>query len=122
VKPTDRKLGMDRRISRRDILHGVGALAATSLIPGQSLADEILAREAGSAGSAGYPPALTGMRGNHDGSFDVIHQLAREVRRDWGPRISIDRRIRIPTSSFSTITMISAATPGVTSSILPAAS
>jgi len=34
VKPADRKLGMDRRISRRDILHGVGALAATSFVPG----------------------------------------------------------------------------------------
>ena len=81
MKTEDRNLGMDRPISRRDLLHGVGALAATSLIPGQSLADEILARE---AVSAGYPPALTGMRGNHDGSFDVVHQLAREAKRDWG--------------------------------------
>jgi len=84
MRTEDRDLGMDRPISRRDLLHGVGALAATSLIPGQSLADEILARGAGSAGSAGYPPALTGMRGNHDGSFDVIHQLALEARRGWG--------------------------------------
>ena len=84
MRSEDRNLGMDRPISRRDLLHGVGALATMSLIPGQSLADEILAAEASSAGSAGYPPALTGMRGNHDGSFDVVHQLVREAKRDWG--------------------------------------
>jgi len=93
VKTEDRNLGMDRPISRRDLLHGVGALAATSLIPGQSLADEILARETGSASSAGYPPALTGMRGNHDGSFDVVHHLAREAKRDWGTAEESDSRV-----------------------------
>jgi len=76
---------MDQRISRRDLLHGVGALATASLVPGKTLADEVLALEAGGERVAGYPPALTGLRGDHDGSFDVAHGLAREGRRDWGP-------------------------------------
>jgi spermidine dehydrogenase len=76
-------LGMDRPISRRDVLHGFGALAASSFVPGTAFADAVLAAEA--SGHPYYPPALTGMRGNHDGSFLVPHQLAREGRRDWGP-------------------------------------
>ena len=80
----DRNLGMDRRISRRDILHGLGALATTVLAPGKTLADEILALETRDAGAAGYPPALTGLRGNHAGSFEVAHSLARQGKGDWG--------------------------------------
>ncbi len=82
-KYTDRDLGMQQPISRRDILHGFGSLAASSFVPGIALADEVLAAEA--AGHLYYPPALTGMRGNHDGSFDVAHKLARESKHDWGP-------------------------------------
>jgi len=93
VNSKDRNLGMDRPISRRDILHGVGVMAAALLVPGQSLAKQILAPAAGSTGSAGYPPVLTGMRGNHDGSFDVVHQLALEARRDWGPAEEPDSRV-----------------------------
>ena len=85
MKPADRNLGMDRRISRRDLLHGVGALAATSLLPGKSFADEIQALVGAGASAAGYPPASTGLRGNHVGSYEVAHQLAREGRVDWGP-------------------------------------
>ena len=85
MKPADRNLGMDRRISRRDLLHGAGALAAASLIPGRALADQILALEKAGTGVAAYPPALTGLRGNHAGSFEVAHQLARAGRQDWGP-------------------------------------
>ena len=88
VNSDDRNLGMGRPISRRDILHGVGAIAAASLVPRQLVADQ-----APTAGSAGYPPALTGMRGNHDGSFDVAHALALEGKRDWGPVESPDSRV-----------------------------
>ena len=84
---------MDRRISRRDLLHGVAALAATSLVPGRALADEILALEKAGARVAGYPPALTGLRGNHIGSFEVAHQLALEGRLDWGPIEEPDSKI-----------------------------
>ena len=82
-KRTDRELGMERAISRRDVLHGFGALAASSFVPGAALADEVLAAER--AGHPYYPPGLTGLRGNHDGSFEVAHALAREGKRDWVP-------------------------------------
>ena len=86
MKSKDRKLGMDRNISRRDVLHGVGAVAAASFVPGRAFADEVVAMEE----SGVYPPVLTGMRGNHPGSFDVAHQLAREGRTDWGSATEAD--------------------------------
>jgi spermidine dehydrogenase len=63
-------------ISRRDFLNGMAlSLAAgTSLSPTQILAQS-LGREL-----PYYPPGLTGMRGSHDGSFEVAHALAREGR------------------------------------------
>ena len=75
---------MDRPISRRDLLYGMGALAVSSLVPGLALADEMLALERAGGADAGYPPALTGLRGSHVGSFEVAHQLVRDGRRDWG--------------------------------------
>jgi len=74
---------VDRPVTRRDILHGFGAVAASSFVPGVAFADAVLAAEV--AGRQYYPPALTGLRGNHDGSYDVAHPLAREGKRDWGP-------------------------------------
>ena len=67
-KAEDRNLGMNKAISRRDVLHGIGAVATSSLVPGKALADEVLAAETTAAGY--YPPALTGMRGSHPGSFE----------------------------------------------------
>ncbi len=84
MKPADRNLGMDRTISRRDLLHGMGALAASTLLPGRALAEEMLALEGAGETAAGYPPALTGLRGSHVGSFETALELALEGRRDWG--------------------------------------
>jgi len=81
MQSKDRKLGMKQQISRRDVLHGVGAIAAASFVPGSAFAEEMMAIEK----AAVYPPGLTGMRGNHPGSFDVAHKLAREGNADWGP-------------------------------------
>ena len=72
----DRDLGMDRAISRRDFLNGVGVVAASSLMPGCSRQD--------SAAVDDYPPARTGLRGSHPGSFEVGHEMAFAGRRDWG--------------------------------------
>ena len=86
MKSKDKVLGMDSSITRRDVLHGVGAFAAASFVPGQAFAEEMLAIEKTGA----YPPALTGMRGNHPGSFDVAHRLARDGETDWGPYLESD--------------------------------
>lgn len=62
-----RELGLNVAISRRDFLNGA-ALAAGAAATG--IAAPVEAAEAST-----YPPALTGLRGQHDGSFEVMHQI-----------------------------------------------
>jgi spermidine dehydrogenase len=70
----DKHLGMARPISRRDFLNGVALTIGSSLIPPAALAfDE--SPYASERAPGYYPPALTGMRGNHDGSFTYAHRL-----------------------------------------------
>ncbi len=65
-----------RKISRRDFMGGValGVAAGTMLSPLEALGQ--IGREKG--GGDYYPPALQGLRGNHPGSFEVAHGVARE--------------------------------------------
>lgn len=79
----DRELGMNRDISRRDILHGAGALAMSGFVAGPMFGCSASGMIVGNADA--YPPLLSGLRGNHVGSFEVAHRLAREGARDWGP-------------------------------------
>ncbi|MFL6620186.1 MAG: NAD(P)-binding protein [Povalibacter sp.] len=62
---SDRSLGMHRGITRRDFLNGaafsVGALAAGVHLD--------------ASGSRVNPPGLTGLRGHHSGSFEVMHAV-----------------------------------------------
>lgn len=53
------------RITRRDFFNGMALTVAAGLTPAAQLA----------AAPARYPPALTGMRGHHDGSFEAAHRL-----------------------------------------------
>jgi len=71
----DRALGLDRRITRRDFVNGVSVAAAGALLlPTWALAME--QQEFAPEQAPGYyPPALTGMRGDHAGSFEVAHAL-----------------------------------------------
>jgi spermidine dehydrogenase len=60
-------------ITRRDFINGM----AMSVAAGSALSPlELLARS-----PTPYPPALTGMRGSHAGSFEVAHGVAREGKR-----------------------------------------
>jgi spermidine dehydrogenase len=74
----DRELGMDRPITRRDFLNGMaigaGGIAASSLIPGIAFSADESSNLAQNAPGY-YPPALTGMRGSHEGSFAIAHAL-----------------------------------------------
>ena len=85
MKKSDRELGMDREINRRDFLNGASiAIAGAVLAPGASGAQ---GREASPAPAASpfiegspsqetyYPPTRTGMRGSHPGSFEVAHEM-----------------------------------------------
>ena len=55
-------------ISRRDFLNGVALTVAAGLTPEAQIAKQ----------PAHYPPALTGLRGHHAGSFETAHALALE--------------------------------------------
>jgi len=71
----DRELGMDQSISRRDFLNGVAVSVGGSLAA-QPLFAAFLRGEFGPEKAADYyPPGLTGMRGNHDGTFTYAHRL-----------------------------------------------
>jgi spermidine dehydrogenase len=74
----DQILGMDARITRRDFLDGV-AIAAGGAVAGGLLPEFMamaLAESAAPQDQPGYyPPALTGLRGNHVGSFEAAHAL-----------------------------------------------
>ena len=73
MSTSDRDLGMHRDITRRDFVNGVGVAVTGSLIaPGWLSALD--GRPFGGPQEY-YPPALTGMRGSHPGSFEVAHQL-----------------------------------------------
>ena len=60
----DRLIGMNRRIARRDVLHGAAVLAATARLSPAAAADATV-----------DPPARTGLRGDHPGSFEAAHRL-----------------------------------------------
>ncbi|MBK9410820.1 MAG: FAD-dependent oxidoreductase [Gemmatimonadetes bacterium] len=81
--PEDRDLGLDRPIDRRDFLNGmaigIGALGALS--PAELLRSGGLDQRAAVA-TGDYPPAMTGLRGSHDGAFENAHR----VRDGMAPR------------------------------------
>jgi spermidine dehydrogenase len=63
---------MGAAITRRDFLNGVAVGVGGALLAGgmPGSASPLLAQ-----GGAAYPPALTGLRGSHPGSFEVLHAL-----------------------------------------------
>ena len=71
MSSTDRQLGMGAAITRRDFLNGVavgvGGAWLSSGLPGDL--GGVFAQ------GAAYPPALTGLRGSHQGSFETLHAL-----------------------------------------------
>ena len=72
-RATDKELGMQRDISRRDFLNGVALTVGAAMLPPNLLAafDQPEREKAPDY----YPPELTGMRGSHPGSFEVAHGL-----------------------------------------------
>jgi spermidine dehydrogenase len=75
---SDRELGMHRRISRRQFCQGTAVALGASLAP--------WAQASGFNGSpemtaSYYPPAKTGLRGAHAGSFETAHALVHQGRR-----------------------------------------
>jgi len=73
---------MKYQITRRDFLNGVAIGTGTTLLAPA----ELFAQAAASGASEYYPPILNGVRGNHPGSFDVMHALA------WGGQKPAEHR------------------------------
>jgi spermidine dehydrogenase len=81
----DRELGMGCPISRRDFLNGaavgIGGVLASQRVLAALAPSEFAGGQNDLSSSAPemaadyYPPALTGMRGNHDGTFTYAHRL-----------------------------------------------
>lgn len=83
----DRDLGMDREITRRDFLNGmaigVGGVMAGAWLPGMPALPRSFRQPVGVVPLAPgpqdapgyYPPAMTGLRGSHPGSFEVAHAV-----------------------------------------------
>ncbi|MEE9231580.1 MAG: NAD(P)-binding protein [Acidobacteriota bacterium] len=68
----NRELGMHRPITRRDFLNGISLAVTDSLLsPGWLAVSGCSHPPAGES----YPPALTGLRGSHEGSYEVAHWL-----------------------------------------------
>jgi len=72
-RSSDRELGMDRAIPRRDFLNGAAMAVGSALLPSS------LPANGGSdepQNHAGYnPPVSAGLRGSHAGSFEIAHSL-----------------------------------------------
>jgi spermidine dehydrogenase len=70
------------KISRRDFLDGFALAIAAGLTPVMQVA----------AQPSRYPPALTGLRGQHVGSFEAAHAIARTPAHDAAGRLEPEER------------------------------
>jgi spermidine dehydrogenase len=62
---------MHRKITRRDFINGVAVTAGAAMMPWHLMGAEADLQKSGNY----YPPALTGLRGSHVGSFETAHSL-----------------------------------------------
>jgi spermidine dehydrogenase len=70
---TSVKLGPLSHIARRDFLNGVALTVGRALLsPREAFG---LSFDNAAGGAIPYPPALTGLRGSHAGSYEVAHSL-----------------------------------------------
>ncbi|MGD0469002.1 MAG: FAD/NAD(P)-binding protein [Terriglobales bacterium] len=86
-KDRDRELGMGHKITRRDFLNGISIAVGTSLVAANSTWLEAFGVPqspfAPEKDPGYYPPAKTGLRGSHDGSWEVAHDLRDGKDKDW---------------------------------------
>ena len=72
----DRVLGMGRHISRRDFLNGCALTVGASLTASPEWFNLLAQAETAPEKHPNYyPPGKTGMRGSHDGSWEVAHAM-----------------------------------------------
>jgi len=68
-------------ITRRDFINGALMAAGSSMLPFEATGQAAMA----TLDPSNYPPARTGLRGSHPGSYDHAHSRAWGGRSDWGP-------------------------------------
>jgi spermidine dehydrogenase len=101
MNTSDRDLGMARRINRRDFINGVGVALGAASLPRTLSAQQQAPQDV----PGYYPPALTGMRGSHPGSFEAAHGL-RDSR-------SIDLSAVTPTHESYDLVVVGAGMSGL---------
>ena len=87
----DRELGMKRSITRRDFVNGVSVAVGALLLPVSSWLQAFGVPEpefAPEKDPTYYPPAKTGLRGSHDGSWEVAHSL--RDGKEWPDAVADD--------------------------------
>jgi spermidine dehydrogenase len=83
----DRELGMCAKITRRDFLNGVAVTAGAAIIPPEMWASAAADLQPEAQDVTGYyPPAKTGLRGSHVGSFETMHKVRDGVFWDDAPK------------------------------------
>jgi spermidine dehydrogenase len=86
-KKRDQELGMGAKITRRDFLNGVALAAGAAAIPAEMWAAAAADLQPEAQDAPGYyPPAKTGLRGSHVGSFETMHQVRDGVFWDEAPK------------------------------------
>jgi len=71
----DKQLGLDREITRRDFLNGVALTVVAAIVPAAFFLGCDSRQSEPEQSPEYYPPALTGLRGSHAGSFETAHSL-----------------------------------------------
>ena len=69
------------KITRRDFINGTLMVAGASMLPFGATSQAVMAALEPSY----YPPALTGLRGDNEGSYTHVHSRALDEKSDWGP-------------------------------------
>ncbi len=86
-------LGMSRKIKRRDFLNGVSIAIGASLLPEANAWSRVFGEDAQAYAPEKqpgyYPPAKTGLRGSHDGSWEAAHAM-RDGKK-WGAPAKVDQ-------------------------------
>src|SRR5271169_819719 len=80
---------MGEKITRRDFLNGIALTTGAAVIPPEmwaAVAGDLEARDLLQATPGYYPPAKTGLRGDHAGSFETMHKIRDGAFSDDAPK------------------------------------
>jgi spermidine dehydrogenase len=91
ISADDHQADTSRTVTRRDFLNGVSIAVGASLAAGSPWLEAFGIPDSPFAPEKDpnyYPPAKTGMRGSHDGSFEVAHEL--RDGKEWPDAIGDD--------------------------------